>query len=387
MARGVLERLGFSAEDVSAACQLILRHLDLYQIAARRDREDPETVSDFARLVHGREELRHLFLLTVADLSTTSPTSMTTWKRHMLDELFVVTDRALERTSCCAERSPSSHHAAILELWGPGDDLEFLVEYVDSMPENYLVSNTPQAIALHARVALRGRGRVVTVEVVPSDRPDVVELCIVSGDRPNDSLRPVHGDRPRFLASIAAAITSNGFDVHAAQIHTRRLPDRPVQAVDVVWVTPRGRAVDDLDGALQKLGHDLENLVNGVVSPKDLLRTWRGGRFSDRPVPTVVTEVNVDNRASASHTVIEIVTRDRPGLLFTIAEQFQDLKLTISVAKINTEGTRVLDVFYVTDYQHKKLEDPVRRDQVQRRLFAALNGARVTRPPVALAAL
>jgi [protein-PII] uridylyltransferase len=95
MAEVILARLGFSQPDIEDSCHLILQHLVMYRTAARRNLEDPETVSEFARAVHGPEGLRHLFLLTVVDLSTTSPTSMTKWKSHMMDELFLITDQLI----------------------------------------------------------------------------------------------------------------------------------------------------------------------------------------------------------------------------------------------------------------------------------------------------
>ena len=86
MAVPILARLCFSPEDVEEACHLIRKHLVMYHVATRRDLDDPETLLELARDVHGREGLRDLYLLTVADLSTTSPTSMTSWKARMLDE-------------------------------------------------------------------------------------------------------------------------------------------------------------------------------------------------------------------------------------------------------------------------------------------------------------
>src|SRR5262249_53395307 len=95
MAKSILKRLRFSPEDIEDGCQLILYHLLMYHIAARRDISEPETIREFIKSVRGREGLRNLYLLTVADLSTTSPTSMTTWKSRMLDELFLNADATL----------------------------------------------------------------------------------------------------------------------------------------------------------------------------------------------------------------------------------------------------------------------------------------------------
>jgi len=374
IAKVILARLGLPEADVEDACQLILQHLAMYRVAARRNLEDPATVAEFSKEVRGREGLRHLFLLTVADLSTTGPTSMTKWKSHMLDELFSITDEMLSGHGAFDSGRLEAVKEAVKRQWGECDEQAFLVEYLESMPEGYLLSNGPEEIASHARVALRGRETLVSAAVVPSGRAEVAELCVVTGDRSNDPLCVVAGDRPGLLASISAAISSNGLDVHAAQVHSRRLSDGSLQAVDLFWVTDRRQDEGDFDEALRKLEADLRRVITGSVLPEDLLRAGRMGRYSDRPMPTVTTDVVIDNRTSAHHTLIEVVTRDRPGLLFVLSRGFHALGLTIGVAKINTEGTRAIDVFYVTELDGKKLEGPARMTQVRNSMLNMLSG-------------
>ena len=95
---------------------------------------------------------------------------------------------------------------------------------------------------------------------------------------------------------------------------------------------------------------------------------------AERSSPKVKIQVSVDDRASPRHTVIEVVARDRPGLLFSISEALHGLRLSISVAKINTEGTRVADVFYVSEADGSKVAPGKRSVEVQTTLLAALEG-------------
>jgi [protein-PII] uridylyltransferase len=373
MARTILARLGFAEPDIEDACHLIAQHLVMYRVAARRNLEDPETVSEFARVVRGREGLRHLFLLTVADLSTTSPTSMTKWKSHMLDELFLSTDRWLDSSPTSLAARLETIKAKVARHWRAEDDPQFLAEYLGTMPEGYLLSNGPEEIANHARVALRGRDLVVSAEVVPSRRAEVAELCVVTGERAGP-LCVVTPDRPGLLASISAAIAANGLDVHAAQVHSRRLNDGTLQAVDLFWITDRHQDPDGFELALQKLERDLRSVLGGSVTPEELMRSRTTGRLSERPAPPIATQVSLDNRSSATHTVVEVVTRDRPGLLFTLSRTFHELSLTIGVAKINTEGTRVIDVFYVTHLDGGKVEEAADEQRVREALLRVLTG-------------
>jgi len=69
-----------------------------------------------------------------------------------------------------------------------------------------------------------------------------------------------------------------------------------------------------------------------------------------------------------------VLARDRPGLLFAVSDALYRLGLTIAVAKINTEGMRVADVFYVSEQDGGKVAPGKRSAEVHRRLVEALEG-------------
>src|ERR1019366_5638677 len=192
----ILPRLGFSAEEVDEACQLIQQHLLMYHVATRRDLDDVGTIEEFCRSVRGREGLRNLYLLTVADLSTTSPTAMTSWKARMLDELYFASEAHLlgQPPQVDAERVARVSDA-VRKSWPEGGAV--LEAFVASMPNRYLLANTPESIVEHARVVAARRERAAHVARVPWRPPEAAELCIVAADRPG------------LLAGIAAAITAN----------------------------------------------------------------------------------------------------------------------------------------------------------------------------------
>ncbi|MBA2726265.1 MAG: hypothetical protein H0U53_09775, partial [Actinobacteria bacterium] len=55
-------------------------------------------------------------------------------------------------------------------------------------------------------------------------------------------------------------------------------------------------------------------------------------------------------------TVIEVRAVDALGLLYAITKAIEDLDLDIHVAKIDTLGKRVVDVFYVRTLTGEKLD-------------------------------
>jgi [protein-PII] uridylyltransferase len=372
MAQPILTRLGFSADDVDDACHLILKHLALYVVAARRDLSDPSTIAEFSNEVRGREGLRDLYLLTVADLSTTSPKAMTKWKANMVDALWRATDACLSGVGAGPSRIARAR-AAVHEQWPLGMSPSALDNYLDSMPERYLLSNTPNEIAAHAMVALQPRSEPIAAAIVPSNHEEVMELCVVTDGRSSTGLMVVAGDRPGLLASIAAAISANRLSIQAAQIHSRPLGGGGVQAVDLFWVNGAPRDEDTLLERLAKLERDLNDIVTGKLQARDLLKPQqRPSRWSVRALPPVQTEVYIEHHASSQHTIVEVITEDRPALLFDLAEALHSLGLTISVAKISTEGTRVIDVFYVTETDGSKVEPGPRTERVRQTLLQTL---------------
>jgi len=58
--------------------------------------------------------------------------------------------------------------------------------------------------------------------------------------------------------------------------------------------------------------------------------------------------VTFDNNASPAATLIQLVTQDRPGLLYDVASLISRRGGNIEVVVVDTEAKKAIDVFYVT---------------------------------------
>ena len=344
MARGILRRLQLSAQAIEQICQLIREHLTMYNVAMHRDLADPQAIASFGRLVGTQAQLAQLYLLTVADVCTTSPTSMTEWKSLMLDELFLATEAWLDG------RTSSSPDAEI-ERW-----------------------------SRHALAAQEAGVDSVHVACVPRRGGAISELCVITPFAAGlTGLSIVAEDRPGLLALIAAALAANRFEVCAAEIHTRKRLDGTTQGVDRFWVRSPSADPARLAARITGLEQDLMRLLRGEISARALLEARKPSCWSAPLVPEVPARVNIDHDASQNFTVIEVLAKDRPGLLFTLTETLHELGLTIALAKISTEGARATDAFYVTERTGEKLERGARAVCVEARLLSAL-GSEPTLP-------
>jgi [protein-PII] uridylyltransferase len=349
----ILTRLGLRREDVDEARQLVLDHLIMYHVATRRDLQDPGTIEEFARKLRGREGLRNLYLLTIADVSTTSPAAMSPWKARMLEDLYFASEEhmASRGARADAERVARVRDVVRASWSGARDQLDALL---DALPERYFLASSPDSIVQHARVVAARGNQPSHLARVPSRHSGAAELCVVAADRPG------------LLAGIAAVITANRLEVLTAEVYSHPVGAER-EALDLFWVRGHDGGIDDVDRILPRLAQDLADVCSDRVAPADLLRTRIGStsQWRERASPAVATEIVFDNRGSPRHTIIDVYARDRGGLLHTLAQTLHDVGLSIALSKINTEGTRVADVFYVREADGSKVAPGARQDEIR----------------------
>jgi [protein-PII] uridylyltransferase len=293
---------------------------------------------------------------------------MTSWKARMLDELYLAADAHLAgaKDRVFDEARLARVRESARKAWiGPP---AFLEAFLDSMPERYLLANGAEAIAAHAGVALDRGAAPVHAAIVPARHPEVAEVCVVADDKPG------------LLAQIAAAFAAGRLEVLAAQVYSRAVTDANggshTEAVDLFWVRDRVDGAEGTERAMPRLIGDLNGACSGVIDPAELLRQRTGSvsPWRERPSPAVLTEVVIDGRASPRHTIIEVFAKDRPGLLYTIASALHDLGLSIALSKINTEGTKVADVFYVNELDGTKVQAGDRLKRIRETIAGAIDG-------------
>lgn len=370
----ILPRLGLATDEVHAVAGLTASHLLMYHTATRRDLDDERTLSDFASAIRykersepaspdlEREALRELYLLTVVDIASTSPTAMTSWKAKMLDELYYRTDAFL--AGARSERAPTGREELVRAVQAllPDDvSREIAARFVEGMPARYFAANDAGSTAWHAGVSSRRGVEVAHAEWRPGESEEFFEVCVVADDRPG------------LLARIAAAFTAARLDVLSAQVYSRAHGNAH-EAVDTFWVRSKGHgrtgaAPEPLSAflpLLRKLCLGEADAGEIVASRMQSASPWR-----ERPAPTVASDVVLDDLASSRFTVVEVFAQDRPGLLYAIASALTDLGLRISSSKVNTEGNKVADIFYVTGADGQRL--PVSEHaEVRKRLLVAI---------------
>ena len=123
---------------------------------------------------------------------------------------------------------------------------------------------------------------------------------------------------------------------------------------------------------LPRLRAMIEKTLKGEVVARDALKARdrikkREGQFL---FPTSIT---FDNEGSEIYTIIEVDTRDRPGLLYDLTRTLAANNIYIASAVIATFGAQVVDTFYVKDMFGLKIQAKTKQEALERKLRNAIS--------------
>lgn len=341
-------RMGLDEKDCELLAFLVRHHLFLPENALRRDLGDQDFIRDTAELIKDTELLSMLYLLSVADSKATGPSAWSDWKATLLSELFLKLRSCLE-----AECTTDAHveqgeeqgavwlREQIIALLQP--DEKALRIAAEELPDDYLLSFTPEEILAHLRLH-RDQAAVLQQKV----------LLFPKKKQGSWSLLMLCRDRQGLLAKLCGTLALHNLSVLAARIFT--WSDGTV--VDMLDLTPE-TATSFAEQNWQALEHDLNQAVNYRLDiGRNLYNKTESLIYGrKRQVQQPTNKVIIDNETSACHTLIEVYGNDRPGTLYQLTRTLSDFRLNIHRARIATEVEQLIDVFYVSTEDQEKIRD------------------------------
>ncbi|NNE83584.1 MAG: [protein-PII] uridylyltransferase [Alphaproteobacteria bacterium] len=359
VARKVCPTLGLSDEETETVEWLVRQHLAFSDVAQKRDLADSKTISDFAELVQSLERLRLLLCLTVVDMRATGPNVWNNWKAELLRELYNATKDVLSGGQLTQARSTRVEAAqqALRERLADWPEADIDAQMGRGYP-GYWLTFDADTLERQARMmrSAEAEARPLTVEIRVVRDLDVTEVSIYAQDHPG------------VFSRIAGALAAVGASVVDAKVFTT--PEG--MALDVLWLQDANGEAFAQTSALARMSVQIERALAGEMK-RDEAHAARTFVPERTRVFTVAPRVIIDNQASATHTVIEINGRDRPGFLFSVTRALYALSLQISSAKISTYGERAVDVFYVKDGFGMKVTHEDRAEKIRKTLLEAIN--------------
>lgn len=346
---------GLSKQDAATVAWLVRHHLILSTTAQKKDLGDPDVINEFAEAIGDKQRLDYLYVLTVADVRGTDPKLWNSWKAQLFRDLYELTRRALRRglqNPFEGEQLVGEKKSKALDyLQAAGVEAEQTEAIWTLFDDNYFLRYRSSEIAWH------------TEWLAGSNIDNHSGLVDVRQRRTGDGVEAVMytPQTKHTFAQATAVLDELGMTIADARI----VPLENKYSIDTyVFMESDKRVLIDTD-RINKIRRALTRMLsidNDKVAKVTRVVTRQARMFSTK------TRISFADGASEEHTVLELTTADRPGLLSKVGQVFIEQGVDIASAKIMTIGERAEDVFYVSDLSGQLLDD-----EKKQQLVSALN--------------
>lgn len=345
--------------DTKLVTWLVRNHLLMSMTAQRKDISDPDVIHNFALQVGSIEYLNHLYLLTVADIRATNPSLWNSWKDTLIKELYIATHNALHRglhnPVARSERLADNIKEAKLELINLGISESSIQNSWRHLSDDYFLRYSADEIAWHTiAIAASAESDLPLVLLRPQTQRGSAEIFVYTRNETG------------IFSICTGSIDQMGLTILDARIITTS-DEYVLNSFQVLEQS--GEAINDLYREIHictSLRHSLLS-KKAMKAPKNIHKQSRQARHF--PIETHITFL--DDPANR-HTIIELVTTDRAGLLSTIGRAFTELDIQLHDAKITTIGSRAEDMFYISDRQSQPINDEAQKQKIRKKMLQLL---------------
>ena len=320
---------GITREDAQLIEFLVKEHLSMSRIAQKSDLSDPDVIRAFAKQVGNERYLTALYLLTVADIRGTSPKVWNAWKGKLLEDLYRYTLRVLGGHAPSPDAEVEAHkREALVQLALHSLPHEAQKKLWDTLDVSYFMRHDADDIAWHTRHLSRHVG--TAQPIVRARRSPVgegLQVLVYTADQPD------------LFARICGYFDQGDFSILDARIHTARNG----YALDTFQVVTTG-----LQDHYREMTAMVEAELARVIAQGGPLPEPSRGRLSRRVKSFPVTpRVSLKPDEKAQRWLLSISASDQAGLLYKVARVLARHRINLQLAKVNTLGERVDDVFLV----------------------------------------
>ncbi|WP_240607953.1 [protein-PII] uridylyltransferase [Pararhodobacter oceanensis] len=356
IARRVAPRLRLNGKESETVEWLVRHHLLMSDVAQKRDIGDPRTVRDFAKAVKSKERLDLLTVLTVCDIRGVGPGTWNNWKAMLLRQLYSDTATALEKGVEALSRSHREDEAK-----------RALREALADWPRTDLRKETSRHYGPYWQ-GLPTETHIIFAQMLRDLGDDEIRVDMHL-DEGRDATRAafVLADHPGIFSRLAGALALVGANIVDARTYT----SKDGYATAVFWV-------QDAEGhpyeaeRLPRMRKMIARTFAGDIVATEALKSRDKVKKRERQF-RVPTNIAFDNEGSEIYTIIEVDTRDRPGLLYDLTRTLSANGIYIASAVIATYGVQVVDTFYVKDMFGLKLHSKTRLETLERKLREAID--------------
>ena len=356
IAEHLCPRLGLDEEETELVVWLVRNHLLMSDTAQKRDLAEPRTVRDFTAAVKSATRLRLLTVLTACDIMGVGPGVWNNWKAVPIRALYHESLEYLTGGSQALSRPEReiAAKAALAEALKDWPEAAVREETARHYPPYWIGFDTATHVIFADLVKKLPKGEPA-IHIGHDMSRDATQACFAMSDHPG------------IFARLAGALAIVGANLVDARTYT----STDGIATAAFWIQDRqGKPYEN--ARIGRLRASVARTLTGEISARAELRTRDKVKRRERDF-VVPTRIRFDNLGSDIYTIIEVETRDRPGLLYDLARTLTANNISIASAIIATYGNQAVDVFYVKDLFGLKLHAESRRRALEMKLRGAIS--------------
>jgi [protein-PII] uridylyltransferase len=202
--------------------------------------------------------------------------------------------------------------------------------FLEGLPQRYLRIHGASDVLAHAEMA--GRLGQNGVELNLKQVRHWYELTLITTDH------------PFLFASVSGALAAWGMNI----VKANAFSNAAGMVVDTFYFTDRFRTLEMNLQEWERLKKSVASAVRGEADVARMLRDRLKSERTDSTKVKVETQIEFDDTCSAHTTLMQVLTQDRPGLLYRMCSQVSKHDCNIEIALIETEGQMAIDILYLT---------------------------------------
>ena len=355
---------GLEKDDAATVAWLVRHHLILSTTAQKKDLGDPDVINEFAETVGDPLHLDYLYVLTVADVRGTDPKLWNSWKAQLFRDLYELTRRALlrglENPFEGEQLVNEKKDKALAYLREAGVDDEQTRAIWKLFDDNYFLRYRSSEIAWH------------TEWLADSNVDSDIGLVDVRRRRTGDGVEAVlYTPRTKHTFAQATAVLD---ELGLTIVDARIVPLENLYSIDTFVFMESDKRVQIDEERVNKIRRALTRILtidDDRIAKVTRVVTRQARMFSTK------TRVDFSDSPTDDHTILELTTADRPGLLSKVGQVFIAEGIDIASAKIMTIGERAEDVFYISDLSGQPIS-AARKEALAAALHRELDETRKT---------